>query len=74
MTPSFDEIRFPVSISLKASGGPGPVPGIIAGVSAVLSTALGLGIMYVAGVFFSPIALLIVAYAGFRAHRIASGG
>ncbi|HZT44084.1 MAG TPA: tetratricopeptide repeat protein [Chthonomonadaceae bacterium] len=56
---------------LKASKAPGPTQGMIAGGCAVVSTLIGLGIMHLAGIIVSPLALLLVVYAGFRGYRIA---
>jgi hypothetical protein len=58
---------------LKAVRVPGHGLGVLSAVSAVLACLLGLLIMYLAGVIFSPLAFVIVGYAGFRAYRIASG-
>jgi hypothetical protein len=58
---------------LKAVRVPGHGLGVLSAVSAVIACLLGLLIMYLAGIIFSPISFLIVGYAGFRAYRIASG-
>jgi hypothetical protein len=58
---------------LKASKAPGQSQAMIAGGSALVGTLLGLGIMFLANVSFTPLAYLIAGYAFFRAYRIAGG-
>ena len=59
---------------LKASRVGGSTPAIIACVSALVASGLGLLIMYMASVPFTPLALVIAGYAGYRAYIIADNG
>lgn len=58
---------------LKATGAPSHAMGIVSAVCTLISCLIGLGIMWISGVFLSPLSLLIVGYAVVRAYKIASG-
>ncbi len=54
-------------------GGPGSVQGIIAGVCSLLAAAASLGIMYLGGAYFSPVAIFLLLIAVSQGYRIAAG-
>ena len=57
---------------LRASKESGDVQGIIAGVCSLLACLLGLGVMFLNNIYFSPFALIIVAFATYRGYAIAA--
>ncbi len=67
-------IGYIVGYAIRAAcGGTGQVQGMIAGVCSLLAASASLGIMYLGGAVFSPIAIFLLLIAVSQGYKIAAG-